>query len=350
MADKRLPGDTLFIVAEPDFVFYKDDETQKQEWLEAQFMESLQLKRVEELADEINDPTMKKRYLQELQRYRAREQESGLAQWTYDMSAAEEAEYSINAQGERVLWNWAGDETPNNPYRVKVFSKPNKPKPWEFQEKYISPELLDLVAYATAAARVGRGGLIWAGWNAVQWTKADGTTAKPKRSQSPSSGAQLIMVTSDFMRFILPKWQDLPDRHMGYNINGLAMSHQHTGGMCYLLPPIGGFFTHPSTTSVGLANLVSHFSAGWAQEGTRKRKPEERHRYLCSFSSQGDAQYLHTMPIDLPKDGQDLRWLTQKPPGTPECFTGWQPWHAGLEDSSSFFFYLWKTPVDIRTG
>jgi len=334
MADKRLAGDTLFIVAEPDFIFYAADEKAKHKWLEEEFCESLQLQHMHELTEEIHDPELRERFIDEHIAYDQRDMCQGLAQWNLDMWP-EETEHRGNydRNGDWIAYDWgeSGTDTENNPWVVKVFAKPQKPERWEFADEHVSPELRDLVGYMTAAARVGRGGLVWAGWNAIQWTKPDGTTGKPKRTGSPCSGAQLIMCTSDAMRFLLPKWQAMPNKHMGFVLAQLAEECQDLVGMAYLLPPIGGFFTHPSTTDEGLVQLSSHFERAWSQEGTRKRTEEQRDRYLCAFTQKGPPKRLHDHPIAFPRDREVLRWKTQKPPGTNDGFTGWHGWHCGKE-------------------
>ena len=219
------------------------------------------------------------------------------------------------------------------PPTVKVYHKGHKPAAADFKDECVSIHLKDIVSYATAAHRVGRGGFVWLGWNAEHWGPH-----KDTRACSPFSGAQLFCCTSQFAREFLPILLKLspnkPMMHTGTlfrEIIGLKM--QESLKACYVCPPIGGFTTHASTTSLG-RTLHNHFDAKWSQEGTRVTKPEHKHRRICAFTAHGHANFL-TDDIRLPADEAELRWTTQAPPGLPECFTGWQPRHMGIKERSS---------------
>ena len=75
---------------------------------------------------------------------------------------------------------------------VFAYTSPTKPSAAEFKD--VSPELIDLLSYMTAAEKaaekVGRGNLCWFGWNAHP---SGGT---PRRAQSIASGSQLIAITT----------------------------------------------------------------------------------------------------------------------------------------------------------
>ncbi len=101
----------------------------------------------------------------------------------------------------------------------------------------MSEELRDLLAYAAAGAHCGRGGLLWAGWNAKHWNDR-----QEGRQFYPKTGAQLVMVTAEAARKLLPKVLGLPNMHMG------RMLREHIGekwqeeiGACFICPPIGGY-------------------------------------------------------------------------------------------------------------
>ena len=76
-----------------------------------------------------------------------------------------------------------------------VYTSPAKGPPTEFLDP--SPELLDLLAYMTAAAQHDRGNLVWFGWNASP-TGSD----KPKRTTAISNGSQLIAITAKGARWM----------------------------------------------------------------------------------------------------------------------------------------------------
>ena len=65
-------------------------------------------------------------------------------------------------------------------------------------------------------------------------------------------------------------------------------------GSAYLWPPVGGFWTHNSTTCSSPARPVDlhhHFNHGWTQEGTRRREAGHVHRRICRFTREGPAEF-----------------------------------------------------------
>lgn len=206
---------------------------------------------------------------------------------------------------------------------VRLFrrGKPSSAEPVE-----ISDHLQDLQALFTRAARAGRGGFLWCGWNACQWTQ----TCKKIRTTSPSTGAQLSMMTAKCARELLPLWHQVPNMHMGSFFKfRMGLEWQEKLGCSYVWPPIGGFFTHPSTT-VGKSEarvLHSHFESKWAQEGTRALIPAHHHRWIVGFTEKGPAHWLEKVPVILPEDLPSCRWITCAPPGTPAWQCGWRSYH-----------------------
>ena len=189
--------------------------------------------------------------------------------------------------------------------------------------------LVDLQAYATLAHRLGRGNLIWCGWNASHFKKRD----KKKRTTHPSTGAQLLMVTTQGARLMLKEWLELPDSHMGGFIASYSLKNQERVGCCYILRPIGGFFTH-NTGCSGPSGVVleSLFGAEWSQEGTRPGPaPNNRGRWLCAFTPKGHASRLHPEPIMWPQGLEETYWVTEAPAGTPARSLGFLPHHAPEE-------------------
>ena len=77
---------------------------------------------------------------------------------------------------------------------------------------------------------------------------------------------------------------------------------------------------------------MSHFEATWAQEGTRPYEPEDKPRFICGFTEQGPANYLHKTGIDFrePAVRDSYLWVTQAPPGMPDHFAGLQDWHRDV--------------------
>ena len=104
-------------------------------------------------------------------------------------------------------------EDPDDHLRaVPVFGRPRKmTEPDTHFGK--NSNLEDMILYFNASARLGRGHLIWCGWNASQWSAGSPKT----RNTSPSSGAQCVMVSTQGARFLDDKAEagEIPDMHMG---------------------------------------------------------------------------------------------------------------------------------------
>ena len=86
---------------------------------------------------------------------------------------------------------------------VFAYASPSKPGPEEFED--VSPELVDLLCYMSKAESVGRGNLVWFGWNA----SPTGSNS-PRRAQSPSNGSQLIAITAKGARWLQPRLEAPP--------------------------------------------------------------------------------------------------------------------------------------------
>ena len=121
-----------------------------------------------------------------------------------------------------------------------------------------------------------------------------------------------------------------PDYHMGSAIKLWWMQDWKpfiNGG--YLMPPIGGYYTHMSTTTAGRM-LESHLRAKWAQPGTRKRDdhPGDVHRRICQCTETGPADCV-TEGLPLPEMHDQAAWITEAPVGTPQESCGIRPRHYG---------------------
>ena len=151
---------------------------------------------------------------------------------------------------------------------------------------------------------------------------------------SPLTGAQLSMMTTACARELLPLWHKEVDTHMGtFFSQKMGLLWQHRLGCAYVYPPIGGFFTHKSTTCSTdklVVILQSHFDHKWCQAGTRKMNDFQQHRWICGFTSVGQAHWLSHQPVMLPEQLPSLRWTTQAPFGTPAYMCGWRYYHEGI--------------------
>ena len=166
--------------------------------------------------------------------------------------------------------------------------------------------------------------MFWCGWNASHWNES-----KKARSTSPAAGAHLVMVSTAGARFLMEKRDEIPNMHMGNFLSKLCgIKWQKELGAAYIVPPIGSYAEHPSSTTPGQV-LMHHFDAKWAQEGTRPQKQGDGLRWICGFTEQGPANYLHKDGIDFREEAvrNSYFWMTQAPRGLLPEYVGLQDWH-----------------------
>ena len=186
MAHESHTEDTTFIVAESDFVFNQSDATTHLQWMAEEEERACHFLRYSEIADAIPEGDARQEFLRQLAEYEAAISQDKNAPWPAD------SEEGPGATEEASQWNAAKLD-----YYRRVsyaFFRPGKPSSKEPME--ISDHLQDLQALFTRAARAKRGGFLWCGWNACQWT----ATCSKIRTTSPSTGAQLSMMTAKCAR------------------------------------------------------------------------------------------------------------------------------------------------------
>ena len=198
--------------------------------------------------------------------------------------------------------------------------------------------LLDIIDIANIAGRRGVGDFVWLGWNASHWTGcAEEGQALKIRQESPTSGAHLSIMTTKGARFLMEKIKanELPKGHMGHQFifwlhqfQGLSFRPNPSFGASYIVPPIGGYMTHDTTwmRQGKQANLKSHWSAKWMQEGSRIEdfKGGTKIRKLVHYREKGPCEELCEVNVPL-VEGQ--WWTTEAPEGLPDSFRGIQDWH-----------------------
>ena len=112
----------------------------------------------------------------------------------------------------------------------------------------------------------------------------------------------------------------------------LGLEWQHYLGSFYVWPPVGGCWTHTSTTCSSPAQphlLHNHFDHKWSQEGTRVLHAGQQERCIFEFTAKGPAKFLGEAVI-LPQLLPLLYWLTQPPPGTKDWACGLRYYHVGV--------------------
>ena len=90
-------------------------------------------------------------------------------------------------------------------------------------------------------------------------------------------------------------------------------------GACYVVPPIGSFIEHATGCSMDRPGRIpGHWGCKWQQDGTRKRRPDEKDRWMAGFTPKGEPVWLGQGPVRLPAERAKLRWLTEPYPGLRE--------------------------------
>ncbi len=191
MMDPTHPADTLFFVAEGDFRIYAAD----CEVEAAQLETEAAAERVSRVAAQIDAEAHERRQVQSRspltqeeaqaaeEAAEAAELDPSVLHAVKGVAAQVRSEYDISAGPLEVF-------TPTQRWSLKE-ERPMPPP---------SPELEDLVCLCNAAARVGRGNLVWLGWNATPDRSYECHT--PERI---ANGSQLVAVTAAWARWLQPK-------------------------------------------------------------------------------------------------------------------------------------------------
>ena len=316
MAHESHAEDTLFVIAEPDFRFRANEAQSQRHQFDEQEAQASMFGSWSELLEALpvhEQPAFKR----DFDKWVAAQTKDQNAPWPSDAEAVFTERDKGSSQDER----WEATRVNWGERVSMVYRRPGKPPSSAFTPDRISEELHDLHGLFTAACRQGRDGFCWCGWNAAQWSEG----GKKTRKCSPASGAHLSMMTTACARKLLPLAQQEQDTHMGFFFgNKLGLAWQHYLGSSYLWPPVGGYWTHVSTTCSTPSKpreLQHHFGHKWSQEGTRKLRPGHTHRYIMAFTARGPAVFL-SGPVQLPQDLPSLVWITEPPPGTPEACCG----------------------------
>ncbi len=166
MAHPSHPEDTLFIVVEPDFRFYKKEaESQRSEY-EREAAAACRYETWLELHDAL-PKEQQDSFRRDLGRWVTAQADDQNAPWPMDAETdLSEFEKGLSQheprQGERVDW---GEEC------TMVYSRHHQAPVSAHRPDRVAEELVDLCALFCAASRQGRGGFMWAGWNASQWSE-----------------------------------------------------------------------------------------------------------------------------------------------------------------------------------
>ena len=190
MMDTTHPDDTLFLVAEADFRFYKADCEGEQANLD-----------LEAAAERVGRYEAQERALHAPPETDVVGSSSaaGSASRTADAAqvAKDELEWQDYVKGEedvRSTFEATAGTLPLFEPRLRHSHKLGRQRP------PCTPELEDIVCLCNAAAQLGRGDLVWLGWNASpdrRW--------KAKHRERIANGSQLVAVTSCGARWLYPR-------------------------------------------------------------------------------------------------------------------------------------------------
>ena len=344
MADERFAEDTVFVIFEGDYTLLKSDETARLEWEAAQDQIGLKLRATYELAavlPEQKSKEFKNRYLRwnEMDPFdRQMHTSEPWPEWRKCDGVAKPKVFpkpSLRRPGAAVA---TGNEV------IEVEGPPQKDAMYVACDH--SQFLLDVVDIANTAARHGCGHFVWLGWDASHWTGGPEEKQTWKnRKESPTSGAHLSLMTTKGARFLMDKIvaDQLPKGHMGHqfifwlmHFQGNARKPNPEFGASYIVPPLGGYMTHNTTwmRQGRQANLKSHWSAKWMQEGTRTEdfKGRTKVRRLVHYREKGHCEEICQVSLPLLEEEW---WYTEAPEDLPEDFRGVQDWHRPrvIEDS-----------------
>ena len=183
-----------------------------------------------------------------------------------------------------------------------------------------SPELRDLVRVCTQAQRVGRGNLVWLAWE-----------ANNERRTMPSHGSTLIALTAAFAASFLEHLQEVAPDHLDLVLlrwlrKDDAFVRERA---CFLYPACGSYVPHVSGCEKNLGMRQSSWGRSWIGEGCRCTGRSTR--YLASWVDKGPAQWLCRLNLD----DDSLVWRTERPPWSwQDPRWGSRLWNRGWLDES----------------
>ena len=184
-----------------------------------------------------------------------------------------------------------------------------------------SQELTDLVRVCTQAERLGRGNLVWLAWE-----------ANNSKKTMPSHGSTLMALTPAFARSFLSHLQEVEPDHLDLVLlrwlrKGRAFVRERVS---FLYPACGSYVAHESGCESKLGVRPSSWDKSWIGEGCRCTNRGKR--YLASWAEKGHAEWL--CPLNL--DDDSLVWRTERPPSTWEDPRWeWRLWNRGWVDDMS---------------
>ena len=183
--------------------------------------------------------------------------------------------------------------------------------------------LSDCVRYATAAHRKGLGNLIWCGWMPTD-PSVSLETKKPNRL---GMGTQFLMLTRIGARVLLDAMHTdvsseyhLHRGHWDQSLRKWLYKHHSLLHSCFILPPMGGYYEHPSGCDLRLSEgRPTPWDASWCCPGTRRDEdPQKREKWLCTWTKKGGTEW--NTRIDQVAGDPEYNWRTMYWPRTSEWY------------------------------
>ena len=289
MTDGRHPPDTLFLVAEHDFRFYREHCVSTKDWLSE----------VDDFVSEyLEGPDMGDSW--------------GILQ-PADAPDTDPAPPSPDQEA-------GGGTTAVEPdaHRDKSEVQREGFSSWGFsegrkfvgEEAFLSEELNDLVRIATFAHRRGKGDLIWYSW----------VGGKPRNSV-PSHGSTLLGVSKEgaFKLLSAIRKQETVG-HFDLWLRDACTFQREGLQASYVLPSVGSYDEHipgydPTSTGEEGGWRPSNWDEYWCQEGVRvqRRDAWHKHRNICEFRPQ-EATRDWGIPVLFDEKEVHGFWKTEQHP------------------------------------
>lgn len=311
MTDGRHSPDTLFLVAENDFRFFREHCVSDRDWMAEvdAFVEShLQ-------GPEIVDSWGQLR-----------------PSWppeSEDIIPSSDDELGGGSERVEPVAHRSVEEVQSSGMSFWGFSKAGK---FMDKEAYQTEELCDLVRIATVAHRKGKGDLIWYSW----------VGAKSRRTM-PSYGSNLVGVSQEGAFKLMAGIQKVKKpHHFDIWLRNQCCDAGEDLQASYVLPAIGGFDEHisgcdPTNTGVEGGVRPCSWDDYWRLEGVRIERRDLKHksRNVCDFRPQKSGRDWG-IPVKFDDDDPAGWWKTMQPPSKYwEGDETWQNilWKRGWLDS-----------------
>jgi len=301
MLDKRHAEDTLFLIAEADHRFFKEDDVDTEAWLtvvgESTFFSKQDVwaavdaesqgKQAKGSSWQKPSPTPSAASSSQQPRYHASAtwdswgdtwggttRSSWKRGWGTD---ADGADLAVPPDTADIMDGWTlrvGEQSAGTKRAVGNWTAGAKPLKRASTNKP-TKELEAVVQIANVAMRRQVGNLVWYTW----------CGSKSGRSFHPCHGSMLLGLTQDGAQDVLHFLKTSKATHLDLVVLHACMEGT-VRGCSYVWPSVGSYATHPSP-NCGNAEREGEWEKSWTQEGVEPTKPDHRQRFLMGFQPKG---------------------------------------------------------------